>query len=74
MHENYKAYQILPGPSAPLSNTRHEVNQGETNKPMKQTLTRYSQGHKDEALARVERIGVTKPAKQLGLHAPLLYG
>lgn len=36
---------------------------------MKQTRTRHSQTYKDEALALAERIGVSKAAEQLGLHA-----
>ncbi len=42
--------------------------------PMKQTRTRHSQAYKDEALALAERIGVSKAAEQLGLHASQLYG
>lgn len=38
--------------------------------PMKQSRTRHSQAYKDEALALSERIGVSKAAEQLGLHAP----
>ena len=41
---------------------------------MKQTRTRHSQAYKDEALALAERIGVSKAAEQLGLHASQLYG
>ncbi|MOA02861.1 hypothetical protein D3C78_1223340 [compost metagenome] len=41
--------------------------------PMKQTRTRHSQTYKDEALALAERSGVSKAAKQLGLHASRLY-
>ena len=41
---------------------------------MKQTRTRHSQTHKDEALALVERIGVSKVAEQLDLHAAQLKG
>lgn len=37
--------------------------------PMKQTRTRHSQAYKDEALALAERIGGSKTAEQLGLHA-----
>ncbi|ARH12286.1 hypothetical protein I5189_05330 [Pseudomonas aeruginosa] len=43
-------------------------------KPMKQPRTRHSQAYKDEALALAERIGVSKAAEQLGLHASQLYG
>ncbi len=41
---------------------------------MKETRTRHSQAYKDEALALAERIGVSKAAEQLGLHASQLYG
>lgn len=41
---------------------------------MKQARTRHSQTYKDEALALAERIGVSKAAEQLGLHASQLYG
>lgn len=41
---------------------------------MKQTRTRYSEAYKDEALALAERIGVSKAAEQLGLHASQFYG
>ena len=42
--------------------------------PMKQNRTRHSQAFKNEALALAERIGVSKAAEQLGLHASQLYG
>ena len=41
---------------------------------MKQTRTRHSQAYKDEALALAERVGVSRAAEQLGLHASQLYG
>ncbi|WP_047338331.1 transposase, partial [Pseudomonas protegens] len=40
----------------------------------KQNRTRHSQAFKNEALALAERIGVSKAAEQLGLHASQLYG
>lgn len=40
--------------------------------PMKQTRVRYSQAYKDESLTLAERIGVSKAAEKLGLHASLL--
>lgn len=41
---------------------------------MKQSRTRHSQTYKDEALALAERVGVSKAAEPLGLHASQLYG
>lgn len=41
---------------------------------MKKPHTRHSQAFKDEALALAERIGVSKAASQLELHASQLYG
>lgn len=41
---------------------------------MKQTRTRHSQAYKDEALALAARVGVSRAAEQLGLHASQLYG
>lgn len=41
---------------------------------MKKSHTRHSQAYKDEALALAERIGVSKAAEQLGLHASQIYG
>lgn len=41
---------------------------------MKKPHTRHSQAYKDEALALAARIGVSKAAIQLGLHASQLYG
>lgn len=37
--------------------------------PMKQTRARHSQAYKDQALALAERIGISKAAEQLVLHA-----
>ena len=41
---------------------------------MKKTYTRHSQAYKDEALALADRIGVSKAAEHLGLHASQIYG
>ena len=41
---------------------------------MKKTHPRHSQAYKDEALALAARIGVSKAAEQLGLHASQIYG
>ena len=41
---------------------------------MKKPHTRHTQTYKDEALALADRIGVSKAASQLGLHASQLYG
>lgn len=40
---------------------------------MKKTHTRHSQAYKDEALTLADRIGVSKAAEQLGLHASQIY-
>ncbi len=40
--------------------------------PMQKNCTRYTQAHKDEALALADRIGVTAAAREL-IHASPLY-
>lgn len=43
-------------------------------KTMKKTRIQHSQTYKDEALALADRLGMSKAAEQLGLHASQLYG